>query len=122
MDNNVTTQDASVSTPEGDREEAIAELMDANEWTREEAEAALDDPRNQTLCEVCGWTMGMICPECSKGCGCSTNCSGWRHREFRSADADGEDWEATRAATGYGEEGCECGAYWASNGYGCVCE
>jgi hypothetical protein len=101
---------------DADRADAIAELMEANEWTREEAEAWLDDPANQTLCEVCGWTVGMVCPECSKGCGCETSCSGWRHQEFRSDDADID------ADRGGEDEGCECGAYWGSNGYGCVCQ
>lgn len=105
---NATTQDATA------RAEAVAELMDANEWTREEAEAWLDDPANQTLCEDCGWTMGMVCPECAKGCGCVTNCSGWRHSEWRLANGLDEDEDP--------DDGCECGAYWSSNGYGCVCQ
>ncbi|WP_195911434.1 hypothetical protein [Streptomyces kaniharaensis] len=40
-----------------------------------------NDPRNQLLCERCGWTVGMICPECS-GCGCVYGCTGWRHDEW----------------------------------------
>jgi len=41
-----------------------------------------NDPRNQLLCGKCGWTVGMVCPECP-GCGCySDQCSGWRHHEY----------------------------------------
>ena len=87
----------------------IRELMDVTGETFEEAEASHDDPANQTLCEVCGWTVGMICPECP-GCGCNTGCSGWRHAEFREAygldDDEDQEWE------------CECGA---DHEYHCVC-
>ncbi|MFE2305016.1 hypothetical protein [Streptomyces sp. NPDC059411] len=41
------------------------------------------------LCETCGWTLGMLCPECP-GCGCSTGCTGWRHGEYGDQDADDE--------------------------------
>jgi hypothetical protein len=76
--------------------------MDENELSWEEAEAAYDDPANQLLCETCGWTLGMICPECP-GCGCYTGqCSGWRHREYSSDDEQDERRE---------DECCEeCGA------------
>lgn len=36
---------------------------------------------HDTLCESCGWTYSMICPECASGCGCSTGLHGmapWR--------------------------------------------
>jgi hypothetical protein len=36
------------------------------------AVAWLEDPGRQTLCEDCGWTVAMACPECSPGCGCAT--------------------------------------------------
>ncbi|GAA0286968.1 hypothetical protein GCM10010302_26660 [Streptomyces polychromogenes] len=42
---------------------------------------------DDTLCETCGWTFGMVCPECSKGCGCSVGCTGWRHGEY-AGDTD----------------------------------
>ena len=91
---------------------AIRERMGEWEETWEEAEAWYDDPANQLLCATCGWTMGMICPECSKGCGCSTNCSGWRHSEWRQENGfDDED------DVGRGWE-CECGA---DHEYHCVC-
>jgi hypothetical protein len=86
---------------------AIRERMDEADETFEDAEAWYDDPRNQLLCATCGWTLGMICPECAPGCGCSTGCSGWRHREFSSDDDDDDGgWE------------CECGA---DHEYNCVC-
>lgn len=49
------------------------------------------EPRLQTLCETCGWTMAMICPECAEGCGCATGCTGWRHRDYGFDDDDPED-------------------------------
>jgi hypothetical protein len=86
---------------------AIRERMELFDETFEEAEACLADPRNQLLCDTCGWTVGMICPECSPGCGCATNCSGWRHHEYRHEDdIEDEPWE------------CECGA---DHEYSCVC-
>lgn len=89
----------------------IRELADENDWTVEEAEAFYDDPRNQVMCDTCGWTWGMGCPECVPGCGCNNGrCSGWRHREYRHEDDD---------ADLDGDEVCECGA---SHEYGCVCE
>jgi hypothetical protein len=51
-----------------------------------EAEAEHDDPLNELLCDTCGWTVGMACPECP-GCGCYTGrCSGWRHGEYMHDD------------------------------------
>ncbi|MCX4783327.1 hypothetical protein [Streptomyces sp. NBC_01264] len=40
------------------------------------------------MCTRCGWTFGMLCPECGPGCGCSTECSGWRHSEYRQDEDD----------------------------------
>ncbi len=96
-------------------EVAIRERVELLEETPEEAEAVLTDPANETLCEVCGWTMGMICPECS-GCGCDTGrCTGWRHAEY-----DGPDEE--EATSGYGQEDCEeCGGM-AGPYDECVCQ
>ncbi|MEU8540726.1 hypothetical protein AB0C52_12215 [Streptomyces sp. NPDC048717] len=34
-----------------------------------------NDPNNQIMCGQRGWTFGMICPECSKGRGCSVDCA-----------------------------------------------
>lgn len=49
------------------------------------------EPCYQLLCEKCGWTLDMICPECP-GCGCySDECDGWRHRNFAGDDLDDED-------------------------------
>ncbi|WP_053627093.1 hypothetical protein [Streptomyces sp. XY511] len=71
-------------------------------------------PDQRTLCTVCGWTVGMVCPECSRGCGCSAGCTGWRHREYVEAsdDFDGEaDWGCPDCGCGdgtnYGPE-CQC--------------
>jgi hypothetical protein len=55
-----------------------------------EAEAEFNDPLNQLLCETCGWTIGMVCPECP-GCGCyNGRCSGWRHHEYMHDDERAE--------------------------------
>jgi hypothetical protein len=59
----------------------IRAIAEDNDLTYAEAESEYDDPRNQILCRNCGWTMGMICPECAKGCACETTCTGWRHYE-----------------------------------------
>lgn len=69
-----------------------------------------NDPRNKIMCTKCGWTYGMVCPECP-GCGCySGQCSGWRHHEYDEPDPDDDG-------------GCpECGAGGGSDPYGeCVC-
>ena len=88
--------------------------MDDNEWTFADAEAHYDNPLNKPLCETCGWTVGMACPECPKGCGCSVGCTGWRHHEYRHEDEDHD--------SGDGGGGCECGAGGAGDPYGeCVC-
>lgn len=56
-------------------------------WFAEDAVGYITDPANEVMCETCGWTYGMVCPECP-GCGCyNGRCSGWRHRE----DADNYD-------------------------------
>lgn len=88
---------------------AIQERADTHGETFDEAEAQYDDPANKLLCETCGWTVGMTCPECVPGCGCATGCSGWRHAEYTDDGGDGD---------GYG--GCfECGA--AGPSYRCNC-
>jgi hypothetical protein len=64
----------------------IHQLASEDELTWDEAEAVYDDPANQILCETCGWTMGMACPECT-GCGCNNfTCTGWRHEEYMDSD------------------------------------
>lgn len=89
----------------------ISTYADALAFLRQEQA----DPRNQVLCETCGWLMGMICPECAKGCGCEYECTGWRHAEMRAATGD------------YDEDdnpyGCqECGAGGGGDPYGeCCC-
>jgi hypothetical protein len=70
-----------------------------------------NEPANQVLCEKCGWTIGMICPECS-GCGCNNHlCTGWRHKEY----ADDDD-----PAAEYDEVCEECGGN-PSTPYSCEC-
>lgn len=88
----------------------ILQLMDETGETYAEVEAWVDDPRNHVLCTVCGWTNGMACPECAKGCGCETRCTGWRHVEYATPEERQE-------------SGCpECGAGGGDNPYGeCVC-
>ncbi|WP_109745467.1 hypothetical protein [Salinispora vitiensis] len=66
--------------------EAIQDIAQRNDWTFPVAQAAYDDPANQVMCQECGWTNGMVCPECP-GCGCyNSGCSGWRHEEFMDDD------------------------------------
>jgi hypothetical protein len=68
--------------------------------TYADALAWLDDPANEVMCDTCGWTWGMVCPECDKGCGCETRCTGWRHDNYSDLSEDDHD-----------DEGCEeCGA------------
>ena len=43
--------------------ETIQELVDCNGYTFAYAKAEHDDPRIQVMCEKCGWTSGMVCPE-----------------------------------------------------------
>lgn len=96
----------------------IQQLVDEGEFeTREEADVYVSDPANQVMCRICGWTYGMVCPECSKGCGCSVGCTGWRHGEF-DAGAD-DDPEVYRV------ECEECGGSYdrrnGPTGYDCTC-
>ncbi|GGO98267.1 hypothetical protein [Wenjunlia tyrosinilytica] len=72
-----------------------------------------NDPRNQVMCRDCGWTYGMVCPECAKGCGCEYDCTGWRHEEMRAATGDYDD----------DPNACpECGAGGGGDPYGeCCC-
>ncbi|MFI2207660.1 hypothetical protein ACH47Z_44865 [Streptomyces sp. NPDC020192] len=72
-----------------------------------------NDPRNKVMCQTCGWTYGMVCPECP-GCGCySGQCSGWRHHEYEEPDYDDPD---------YGVYCRECGAGGSGNPYEeCTC-
>jgi len=92
--------------------QALVDEGSCENW--DEADAYVRDPRNQLLCRVCGWTFGMICPECSKGCGCQVGCSGWRHREWGQNDSD--EYEDPYAF-------CEeCGGQVnVLTGYGCAC-
>lgn len=93
----------------------IQELAESGEYTYDEAQQVFDDPANDVMCEICGWTYGMVCPECA-GCGCDHRCTGWRHAEFASDDADPEE---------YRVECEECGGSYdsrhGSNGYDCTC-
>ncbi|MFJ6486607.1 hypothetical protein ACIQK6_41835 [Streptomyces sp. NPDC091682] len=98
-------------------ERYLAEYVDINtyaeavDYLRQEQA----DPRNQVLCETCGWTNGMVCPECAKGCGCEYQCTGWRHEEMRAATGDYDE-DSDR----YGCE--ECGAGGGGDPYGeCCC-
>lgn len=91
-------------------EAQVQELWAETDWSLAECRAYLLDPGNATLCEVCGWTFNMVCPECEKGCGCEWNCSGWRHGEWNNDD-DGE-WNGDLTEC----EGCGAG-----HEYECVC-
>jgi hypothetical protein len=89
---------------------SIAECMADQDRTYAEAVDFLSDPGNRTMCETCGWTNYMVCPECP-GCGCyNLRCSGWRHEEAMTDD----ELEELRQ-----DDRCEeCGA---DHGYGCNC-
>jgi hypothetical protein len=88
----------------------IQELAESNDYTFIEAQAVYEDPRNQVMCQECGWTYGMVCPECP-GCGCyNGRCTGWRHGEF---DDDDEDRER--------DECPDCGGN-VNNHYECRCD
>jgi hypothetical protein len=81
--------------------------------TYEEALAWLTDPANEVMCDRCGWTWGMVCPECAKGCGCETSCAGWRHHDWGINDDEDD---------GYDHEPCpECGAGGSSPYDECQC-
>lgn len=68
----------------------IQDIVECNGWTFAQAQSEYDDPRNQIMCETCGWTYGMVCPECP-GCGCyNGRCTGWRHDEFMDDDERAE--------------------------------
>ncbi|MFJ7990358.1 hypothetical protein [Streptomyces sp. NPDC096351] len=75
-----------------------------------------NDPAHQLLCEKCGWTRGMVCPECTPGCGCVTDCTGWRHQQDGGAGNEVEDdsdtgWTCQECGHGEGteyDEGCDC--------------
>jgi hypothetical protein len=90
------------------------DLMDRDEEfeTYDDALAWLDDPANEVMCDTCGWTWGMVCPECDKGCGCETRCTGWRHKDWSNSgdDEDMDDrWECEEC--GGGDDaytGCQC--------------
>ena len=88
---------------------SISECMREGGYDYADAVAFLEDPANELLCEICGWTAGMVCPECSKGCGCVTNCTGWRHGEWGAENHD----EPTACPDCGGEMGSP---------YGCDCE
>ncbi|MGW3200128.1 hypothetical protein ACWDBD_37290 [Streptomyces sp. NPDC001118] len=96
-------------------EQYLAEYVDINtyreavDYLRQEQ----NDPRNQVMCRDCGWTGGMACPECAKGCGCEYDCTGWRHEEMRAATGDYD----------YDPNACpECGAGGGGDPYGeCCC-
>lgn len=90
----------------------IKTMLDDGEFeTFAEADEFVRDERNHVMCRICGWTYGMVCPECP-GCGCyNGRCSGWRHREMMDAEE--------LAELDYQE--CEdCGGD-VTNPYDCVC-
>jgi hypothetical protein len=89
---------------------SVSDRMQESGDTYAEAVAWLQDPANRTMCDICGWTNGMVCPECP-GCGCyNLRCSGWRHQEAMTDD----ELEELRQ-----DDRCEeCGA---SYGYDCNC-
>lgn len=89
----------------------VFEVWSQTGMTWAEAAAWVADPGNETMCEVCGWTYNMVCPECSLGCACEGNCSGWRHSEYEFDDG----WDADYA------DRTECEGCGAGHEYHCVC-
>lgn len=88
--------------------ESIREVMAEMDLDFEDAQDYVDDPANQVMCRTCGWTYGMICPECLPGCGCNPHgCTGYRH------DGGGNDFEDDPD-----DDDCDCGG---SLPYDCVC-
>lgn len=112
--------------PDADERDTLVEYLetyvDINTYREavDYLEQERNDPRNQTLCETCGWTVGMVCPECP-GCGCyNSQCSGWRHHEYQ-AEMDAATGEYDPDSDPYGCE--ECGAGGSGDPYGeCVCD
>lgn len=98
------------------RKKDIREQMAVSGQCYREAAATLEapDPGDEVLCETCGWTVGMICPECP-GCGCyNGRCSGWRHEEYMDEDEAAELRELERCE--------ECGADTSMGSYDeCLC-
>lgn len=94
--------------------QVVHQVMAEDELTWDEVQAVYDDPATQLLCEKCGWTVGMVCPQCP-GCGCyNGRCSGWRHQEYLSGDERDELSEAQRCD--------ECGADTSLGSYDvCAC-
>ncbi|OEJ21067.1 hypothetical protein [Streptomyces subrutilus] len=89
--------------PEAARSDLLDAVINGGHKTHKSALEWLDalPAAERLLCVGCGWTNGMICPECSPGCGCSTGCSGWRHQGGFDGDDDGA----------YEDSGCpDCGA------------
>ncbi|MFB7359701.1 hypothetical protein [Streptomyces gardneri] len=102
---------------QGTLERYLAEYVDITTYKEAVDFLRREQDLNQVMCENCGWTFSMVCPECP-GCGCyNGECSGWRHWEYQ-AQMD--------AATGeYGSSSAhcdECGAGSSGNPYEeCVC-
>lgn len=94
--------------------EAIKEIAREHGTSYDAAEAWYDAPENQVMCEDCGWTFAMVCPECA-GCGCDHSCTGWRHRDY---GLDDDDDDVDRYETDCPECG---GSYDSRTGYGCAC-
>jgi hypothetical protein len=86
---------------------SITERMQETGDTYAEAVAFLDDPGNELLCETCGWTNYMVCPECS-GCGCDYRCTGWRHAEYAHDDDDPDRRNCPECGGDDSEYGCQC--------------
>ncbi|GAA0439353.1 hypothetical protein [Streptomyces luteireticuli] len=107
--------------PERDRIREVM-LQDRDVQTVDAAVAILEDPGNDPLCERCGWTVSMVCPECP-GCGCyNGQCSGWRHGEYQeemdAATGEIREYECDCGWYGSGFHCCDCGA---NHEYHCDC-
>lgn len=99
-----------------DSVQVIEDIAVEHGTSYEAAEQWYDSPGNQLMCETCGWTNNMVCPECPKGCGCETNCTGWRHRDYMAGL--GSDDEPNE----YEFDCDDCGgSYNSRTGYGCAC-
>lgn len=94
---------------------AVRTRMAETGETYQQAADAVDPARDRSdeiACHKCGWTYGMLCPECP-GCGCyNLKCSGWRHHENMTDDELEQFYECQECGgdTRNWPYSCSCGA------------
>ncbi|MGW4784960.1 hypothetical protein [Streptomyces sp. NPDC004230] len=68
--------------PDADERDTLGEYLQTYDGINTYSEAVnylrlqQNDPANQLMCRDCGWTYGMVCPECANGCGREYDCTG----------------------------------------------